>query len=198
MTNSNATAAEQRENPEPEEGTSPVPWAVVILTECLVMSCIAYIGYANVDTPSEWGDARSPLELAGGPPAAGAAKVDGAAVFASSCAGCHQATGAGLPGVFPPLAGSEWVAGKDATAAAIVLQGVTGDLTVKGTTYKGAMPAFKAQLSDDQVAAVLSHVRAQWGNAAAAVAPTTVAKVRSQLASRAGPFAGGKDVETLP
>ena len=198
MSNSNATAAEQRENPEPEEGTRPVPWSVVILTECLVVFCIAYIGYANVDTPSEWGDARNPSELAGGPPAAGAAKVDGAAVFASSCAGCHQATGAGLPGVFPPLAGSEWVAGKDGTAAAIVLQGVTGDLAVKGTTYKGAMPAFKAQLSDDQVAAVLSHVRSQWGNAAAAVTPATVAKVRSQLASRAEPFAGGKDLETLP
>src|SRR4051812_25681641 len=95
MNHTKATAAELRENPEPEEGTRPVPWAVVILTECLVVFCIVYIGYANVDTPSEWGDARSLSELAGGPPVASAAKVDGAAVFASSCAGCHQATGAG-------------------------------------------------------------------------------------------------------
>jgi mono/diheme cytochrome c family protein len=198
MSNSKATPAEQRENPLPEEGTRPVPWSVVILTECLVVFCIAYIGYANVDTPSEWGDARSRSELAGNPPAAGAAKVDGAAVFASSCAACHQASGAGLPGVFPPLAGSEWVVGKDGTAAAIVLQGVTGDITVKGTTYKGAMPAFKEQLSDDQVAAVLGHVRSQWGNAAAAVTPSTVSKVRSQLTSRTAPFSSGKELETLP
>jgi mono/diheme cytochrome c family protein len=198
MTDSRATAAERRENPEPEEGTRPVPWSVVILTECLVVLCVVYIGYANVDTPSEWGDGRSRLELAGGPPTAGATKVDGAAVFASSCAGCHQATGAGLPGVFPPLAGSEWVLGKDGTAAAIVLQGVTGDLTVNGTTYKGAMPAFKAQLSDDQVAAVLSHVRSQWGNGAAVVNAATIAKVRSGLGSRTEPFAGGKELEALP
>jgi mono/diheme cytochrome c family protein len=198
MSNSKATAAEQRENPEPEEGTRPMPWSVLVLTECLVVFCIVYIGYANVDTPSEWGDGRSPSELAGGPPAAGATKVDGAAVFASSCAGCHQATGAGLPGVFPPLAGSEWVLGKDGTAAAIVMQGVTGDLTVKGTTYKGAMPAFKAQLSDDQVAAVLSHVRYQWGNTAAPVNAATIAKVRSELGSRVEPFTGGKELEGLP
>ena len=198
MSNIKATAAEQRENPDPEEGTRPVPWSVVILTECLVVFCIAYIGYADVDTPSEWGDARSRSELVGEPPASGTTKADGAAVFASSCAGCHQATGAGLPGVFPPLAGSEWVVGKDGTAAAIVLQGVTGDITVKGTTYKGAMPAFKTQLSDDQVAAVLSHVRSQWGNAATAVTPATIAKVRSQLASRVEPFASGKALEALP
>lgn len=197
MTRIHPTAAERREHPDPQEGARPIPWYVIVLVACLASVCVAYIVDANVDTPSEWGDGRSRSELSAGPAAAGG-KVDGSALFASACAACHQATGAGLPGVFPPLAGSEWVKGKPTTVAAIVLQGVSGPLTVKGGNYSGAMPAFKGQFSDEQVAAVLTHVRSQWGNGAAAVDAATVAKVREQLKSRTAPFAGGTELEALP
>jgi mono/diheme cytochrome c family protein len=89
------------------------------------------------------------------------------------------------------------VLGNEKTVAAIVLQGITGTLTVKGSPYNGAMPAFKAQLGDAQIAAVLSHVRSQWGNGAAAVAAETVAGVREQHKARAGPFAGDPDLAAL-
>ena len=191
------TAAQRRENPDPHEAANPMPWFVIILVGCLAAFCIVYIVEANVETPSDQGDGRSLAELAGDKPAAGA-KVDGAALFASVCAACHQPTGAGLPGVFPPLAGSEWVNGKETTMTAIVLHGVSGPLNVKGVNFNGAMPAFKEQFSDEQLAAVLSHVRSQWGNTGAPVSVATVTKVREQLKARTTPFAGGTELEALP
>jgi mono/diheme cytochrome c family protein len=158
---------------------------------------VVYIAYSDVDTPSSLGDGRTRAELAREPQAS-VSKVDGAALFASMCVACHQATGQGLPGVFPPLAGSEWVTGKETTLAAIVLHGVSGPLTVKGANYSGAMPAFKEQLDDAQIAAVLSHLRSQWGNGSAAVEVPIVAKVREATKSRNGPFAGGEELEALP
>src|SRR3546814_2284433 len=71
-----------------------------------------------------------------------------------------------LPGVFPPLANSEWVNGKASLTVQIVLHGVTGDLTVNGTHYNGHMPTFKDKLDDAQIAAVVSHIRGSFGNAA--------------------------------
>jgi mono/diheme cytochrome c family protein len=192
-----ATPSERREYQEPSEGTRPVPWYVAVMTGCLAAICIAYIVHANVDTPSEWGDARSASELSSGPLAAGA-RVDGSALYASSCAACHQATGLGLPGAFPPLAGSEWVKGKATTGAAIVLHGITGPLTVNGVGYSGAMPAFKDRFDDAQLAAVLTYVRSQWQNGAPAADAATVSRVREQLKSRTGPFSGGAELEALP
>ena len=197
MNPTDITPQQQRESAEPYEGSSPIPWFVVVLVGCLTALCIAYIVEANVDTPSEWGDGRTRAELAGERPVSGA-KVDGAVVFAAACVACHQGNGAGLPGVFPPLAGSEWVVGKETTIAAIVLQGIAGPITVKGSNYAGAMPAFKDQLSDDQLAAALTHVRSQWGNAGSPISAATVATVREQLKARTVPFAGGAELQALP
>lgn len=187
------SAQQQRENPDPHERSQPVPWSMRLLLAGLLVFCIGYISVAEIETPAAWGDGREAAELGGGK-APGAARADGAALFASLCAACHQANGQGLPGVFPPLAGSEWVQGKASTAAAIVLHGVTGSLSVKGTTYQGAMPAFGGQLSDEQIAAVLTHVRAQWGNTAAAVSAETVAQARAAHQQRTAPFAGDKEL----
>lgn len=185
-----------RENPEPQEGSNPMPWFVILLTALLLAFGVLYIARSAITNAATWGDGRSAAELQGPAPAAAGAVVDGAAVFASRCVACHQATGAGLPGVFPPLAGSEWVAAKEATLAALVLHGVNGTLTVKGSTYNGAMPAFGGQLQDAELAAVLTHIRSQWGNTAAAVSADTVASVRKETAARSEPFKG--DVELAP
>lgn len=197
MTRIRASAAERREHSDPDEGGRPIPWYVVLLAGCLASVCIAYIVGANVDTPSEWGDGRAESELSGGGPSAGT-KVDGSAIFASTCAACHQVTGEGLPGVFPPLAGSEWVQGKATTLAAIVLYGISGPLTVKGAQFAGAMPASKDRFDDEQVAAVLTYVRSRWGNAAPPVDAAIVSQVRDQLKSRTGPFSGGAELAALP
>lgn len=187
---------QQRENPEPQEGSNPMPWFVIVLTALLMAFGVVYISRSTIANAPALGDGRSTAELQGAAPAAAGAAVDGATVYASRCLACHQAGGAGLPGVFPPLAGSEWVTGKETTLAALVLHGVSGALTVKGSTYQGAMPAFGAQLQDAELAAVLTHIRSRWGNAAAPVTTETVAAVRKQTAARTEPFKG--DAELMP
>ncbi len=196
MKNHPVLLQESREHPDPHESLNPVPVYLHWLIGILLAFCVTYIGASQIDTPSSWGDGRTRAELVGARPAAGS-KVDGAATFSSNCVACHQSTGSGLPGVFPPLAGSEWVNGRDTTVAAIVLNGVAGPLTVKGSTYNGAMPTFKAQLSDDQIAAVLTYVRTQWGNASAPVKSDTVARMREETRSREGPFGGDKELQSL-
>jgi mono/diheme cytochrome c family protein len=121
---------------------------------------------------------------------------DGAEIFAARCAACHQAGGTGIPGAFPPLAGSNWVTGPDIAAVRIVLHGVQGKLTVNGAAYSGAMPAFGSQLSDADIAAVLSYVRSQWGNKAAPVGASLVTAQRAATAARSEPWNGDADLAT--
>ncbi|MGO4326098.1 cytochrome c [Cupriavidus sp. 2TAF22] len=184
-----AAAARSRENPDPHESRTPIPKVVLAIVAGLVAWGAWYIAVAPIDQPPEFGDRRTVADLQGsGKPAGGS--VDGAAIFQGRCVACHQATGMGLPGVFPPLAGSEWVNGKDAKAAAIVLRGITGKLTVKGSAYNGAMPAFADQLNDAEIAAVLTHVRGQWGNSAPPVTADTVKAARAETAAMTAPFDG--------
>lgn len=117
--------------------------------------------------------------------ASATANVDsiGRAVYAT-CTACHQATGLGVPGAFPPLAGSEIVTGKPEIPVAIVLHGMMGPVKVKGIEYNGVMTAWGAAFNDVQVAAVTTYIRSQWGNSAPAVTPELVAKVRAASSGR--------------
>ena len=86
----------------------------------------------------------------------------------ATCVGCHQANGAGIPGVFPPLAGHAadlfLADGGRAYLVNVMLYGLQGEIVVDGSTYNGVMPAFP-QLGDDAIAAVLNHIVTEWGNA---------------------------------
>ncbi|QDL36328.1 c-type cytochrome [Rhodoferax sediminis] len=197
MTTPEILPQQERENPEPVEGANPTPWFIIVLVTALFIFGVVYILRTTLNTPSDWGDGRTAAELQGAPALAAGAAVDGAAVFASHCVACHQATGLGLPGVFPPLAGSDWVAGKEATLIAIVLHGINGPLTVEGKPYNGAMPTFQGQLQDAEVAAVLTHVRSQWGNTGAPITADAVAAVRKDTASRTEPFKGDAELGPL-
>jgi len=108
----------------------------------------------------------------------------GSDVFAQNCAACHGRDGRGVPGTFPPLSGSEWVAANASTPIRIVLHGLQGHIQVEGRGFNGVMPAFGARLSDQELAAVLSYVRSAWGNGAAAVQPSSIAEVRRADAGR--------------
>ena len=120
---------QQRENSEPYEGLSQVPRLVVALSSLMFVVCVVYIAHADIANPSTFGDGRSVAELQGPTQAQKVSQIDGSAIFASRCVACHQSNGLGLPGVFPPLAGSEWVAGKAELLAALVLHGINGPLT---------------------------------------------------------------------
>src|ERR1700682_5264062 len=189
-----------RENPDPEEAGNPIPRWVLGLALLLALVCAYYILRANASTATGYGDQRTVRDLRQHPkPAGGAASAaDGAAIFSARCAACHQATGAGLPSVFPPLAGSNWVNCRDTTVIQIVLHGIQGSLTVNGVKYNGAMPTFGAQLSDAEIAAVLTHVRSDWGNKAGAVGAQQVAAQRAATAQRNEPWQGDSDLSKMP
>lgn len=110
----------------------------------------------------------------------------GASVY-QQCQGCHQPTGAGIPGVFPPLAGHvpEILAAKGGREYIIhvLLYGLTGEISVKGAKYNGAMPAFGQSLKDEEIAAVLNHISTSWGNKLPAGQKAfTAAEVKAQRA----------------
>jgi nitrite reductase (NO-forming)/hydroxylamine reductase len=103
----------------------------------------------------------------------------GAKVFAAACMACHQSDGKGLPGAFPPLAGSDFLRADPQRAIRIVLHGLTGAVTVNGTEFNSVMPPM-AQLSDAELADVLTYVMNSWGNDLGRVSSTEIAAVRAQ------------------
>ncbi|HEX7348118.1 MAG TPA: c-type cytochrome [Rhodanobacteraceae bacterium] len=103
----------------------------------------------------------------------------GKALFDSTCAACHQATGEGVPGAFPPLKGNAAVDNADPTLHLhTILHGAHG-VTIGGVKYAGAMPEFASQLSDDDIANIANYERSSWGNHAKQVTPAEVAKIRA-------------------
>ena len=186
--------AQQRESIEPTENSKPIPKLFLIFALAHVLWGAAYIVTTGPFGASALGDKRTVADLAGAASSA-AGVVDGKKVFAANCVACHQATGKGLPGVFPPLDGSEWVIGEGRVIANILLHGINGELEVMGVVYKGAMPAFK-QLSDLELAAVTTYVRAEWSNKAGPITPQLFEAER-KASTRTAPFVGGAELKAL-
>ena len=187
--------AQGRENAEPEERLQPVPLTVAAVTLAMVLFGVVYLLFSDPFGNSELGDRRTIADLAGPAPAAPGAVADGKQLFTANCVACHQATGKGLPGVFPPLDASEWVLGDARTVANILLHGVDGEMEVAGTTYKGAMPAFQ-QLSDTELAALATYIRGSWSNKADAVQAALFEQER-KANPRTTPFEGGAALKAL-
>jgi len=105
-----------------------------------------------------------------------ASASDGATVYVTDCSSCHQSGGQGVAGAFPPLAGNPVVTGNPLGVIEIVKGGLQGRVVVNGASYSGIMPSWKGQISDDQVASVITYIRSAWGNKASGV---TVAQVQA-------------------
>ncbi|MBI5388583.1 MAG: cytochrome c [Verrucomicrobia bacterium] len=115
------------------------------------------------------------------------AAARGKTVFKTFCAPCHMESGLGDSTRFiPPLAGSEWVNTDGPNRIVrIVLNGLQGPITVKGQSYGGAaMLPWRDVLNDQDIAAVLTYVRSEWGNKGAPVTPEDAKKVREATAAR--------------
>jgi nitrite reductase (NO-forming) len=108
---------------------------------------------------------------------------EGERTYNQTCFACHQASGQGLPGIFPPLAGSDYLLADRERAIGIVIQGKQGEIEVNGKKYNQVMTP--QNLNDGQIANVLSFVMNSWGNTAAMVTPEEVARVRSGLTAAA-------------
>jgi nitrite reductase (NO-forming) len=102
----------------------------------------------------------------------------GEALFAGTCSVCHQANGAGLAGVFPPLAKSDFLAADKNRAVRVVLHGLSGKVTVNGSEYNSVMPPMN-QLNDDEVANILTYVLNSWGNPGGRILTEDVKKERA-------------------
>lgn len=102
----------------------------------------------------------------------------GERIYAQNCLACHQANGMGIPGAFPPLAGSDFLAADKIRAIGVVINGQQGEIVVNGTTYNGVMPA--VALGDSQVASVLTYVMNTWGNDYGEVTALEVTQKRSE------------------
>ena len=101
----------------------------------------------------------------------------GERLYGNICAACHQATGQGIPGVFPPVAGSDFLNADRDRAISAVLYGLSGPVTVNGQQYNSVMPGLG--MSDDDIANVLTYVYGNWNNSGLDVTPATVAAIRS-------------------
>jgi mono/diheme cytochrome c family protein len=109
--------------------------------------------------------------------ASGPSKSNGAQLYAQNCAACHGASGAGVPGAFPPLAHDPVVTAANPTQhITVVLKGMHGK-PIGGKSYSSQMPSF-SQLSDNDIAAIINHERTSWGNKAPIVTPAQVKSAR--------------------
>ena len=179
-----------REKPEPTEGYSPLPLMLLgLMSACILFSAI-YLGrYSGGFDPMVYDERILPgMQGAVAAPVVLDPRALGRRVFMTNCIACHQTTGLGLPGAYPPLAGSEWAQGPEDRIIRIVLDGLTGPITVKGGSFNSTMPVFGPLLRDEQIADVLTYVRSEWGNNAPPVAPDKVKQIRAAVADRNGPW----------
>lgn len=165
--------AHQREAPEPEEGAREVPKFVFVYILILIAWGVGYYAW-QIGKPMQGGDSRTATAQQAVSSESGSAVVDGAVVYNTHCIACHQGAGRGIPGAFPPLAGSEWVLAEPAITVSIVQDGLKGPIVVAGGTYNGVMPYFHGKLSSTEIAAVLTYIRSEWGNDATTVNPFMV------------------------
>ena len=187
-------AAIAREKVEPRVGREPLSLWLIAIYGLAVFFGGAYLGRYSGNFS---GDGLDPLGGApriaskggGAGPSAQAAELTsaekGKKIFSANCATCHQATGLGVAGQYPPLAGSEIVNGGARRPAMIVLKGLVGPVTVKGQKFGSAvMQPWEKTLTDQKIADVLTYVRQEWGNTAGPVAPEGIAALRKELAGR--------------
>ncbi len=195
-------AAIGRERPDPVEGREPLNlWLVVFIAALLFWAGAYLTHYSGGFRADEFNE----LQINPPPPPApkgGAGGGEdplikqGAVVYTTYCAPCHQADGNGVAGQFPPLAGSEWVLGEGPNRIIrIVLHGLQGPIEVKGQAYNNAMNAFRDSLSDAEIAAAISYIRNSWGNKASVVKPDEVVALRGATADRSAPWSAAELLE---
>lgn len=200
-------AAIQREKREPRAGLEPLSIWLIAVYGLAIFFGGAYLGRFS---GSFSGDGLDPLGGApraakagaagpiGGPVAELGPAERGKKIFGANCATCHQPTGVGIPGQYPPLAGSEYVLGGTKRLASILLKGLEGPISVKGQQFGSAvMQPWDKTLTDAKIADVLTYIRSAWGNTAPPVTPQGIAARRKELADHPGSF-HSDDLHAIP
>lgn len=201
-----------REHAEPRSGTMPIPTWLGVLSAGALCWAGAYVGMfhggfssslynENESTPV----AFFPLPSTGGAGAGAAEELPlaqlGEKIYKNNCSVCHQPTGVGQPPQIPPLAGSEWVDGSEASEKrllAILLRGITGPMTVKGASYNStAMTGFGSQMKPRELAGVLTYIRQAWGNKAGEVTEAQVLAAKKAFADKVGAYTEA-EIKAIP
>ena len=191
----------ENEKNDPQEGSSLKFINVPLVLIALFLGFgVTYLALKTDNTSMTPGDSRTTPKGATTPseanrPAESANNFPvlmerGKQVFTTACQSCHQATGAGIPGVFPPLAESEWVNGSPKQVIAILLHGLQGEINVKGQKFQGVMPPFKDQLKSEDIAAVATYIRNSFGNKSDLVPVELVNKVKEETKSKTTSWGG--------
>lgn len=190
----NAFSGGEPFDPVRAESSGPIPvwtWVLVVI----VVSWAAWYALYAFAVPSAYAStptyednpvamAQQPMtqtsaaKTSGGGSAGGFDyAATGAQLYGQNCSACHGATGTGVPGAFPPLAGDPVVTAADpAMHVKVVLHGLS-KVPIKGTSYASQMPSF-SQLSDADIAAIIDHERTSWGNSAPIITPDVVKRAR--------------------
>ena len=170
---------------EPVRAETPAPiptWAwvlaLVVVAWAMWYSAMEFQEYRQRNLAAGQPTGQSAAPAAGSTVSQATWAILGEQVFGNKCSTCHQVSGMGVAGVFPPLAGDAVVTAKDsAEHIRIVLRGRQGQ-AIGGVAYPSPMPAFIDQLTDDEIAAVINHERTSWGNKGPLVTPKDVAALR--------------------
>jgi mono/diheme cytochrome c family protein len=191
-------AAIAREKREPRVGLEPLSiWLIVVYGLALFFGG-AYLGRYSGNFSGDSLDVSYTPSKGHGPAGGGGGAGSeqpltpverGKKIFSANCATCHQMSGEGVAGQYPPLAGSEFTNGGSRRAAMIVLKGLEGPVKVKGQMYGTAvMQPWDKTLTDQKIADVLTFERTSWGNHGSPVTAEQIAALRKELASRAESF----------
>jgi mono/diheme cytochrome c family protein len=185
-----AGLAALRDGPEPTAGRIAVPLILIVLLGLVIYVADAhminrggefhpYVYYPFPDIEAvTLAHPQDPIEQR---------RRRGRVVYTTiGCVGCHQATGLGQAGTFPPLAGSEWVVARNPNRLIrIALNGLQGPVQVAGNDFNSnAMVPWKETLNDEKIADLLTYIRLEWGNKAPPVTPDQVRQVRAQTLDR--------------
>ena len=184
--------------PEPAEGFKLMPLFLLgFVSTMIFVTCIYVVHYRAGFSPMVYDERFDPKAGAGSaikeltPEQVVAA---GKKSYVQVCAACHQVTGQGVAGVYPPLVDSEWVTGNEERVVRVLLHGLNGNIEVHGKTYNGAMPAFGKvtgggyNWNEEKISQVLTYIRQEWGNIAVPITKAKVAEVLAKEAARSKPW----------
>jgi len=184
-----------REKPEPEESHSPMPLFLLGFISAMVLMVAIYFVHNSGGLSQSFSFKQAAMvyderfDPKNAPAANAEVKLDplvlGKKNYASVCAACHQPNGAGVPGVYPPLAKSDWANGSEELIIRILLHGLTGPIKVAGADFNSTMPTIGPggyNFSDEKIAAVLTYIRQEWGNNAPAITTEKVTEIRTKTA----------------
>jgi mono/diheme cytochrome c family protein len=174
---------ENKPNGEPRSAWATLPVWIVMLTALLAYRGCIYVDHvggfqAKLYPPYN----ELPPELGGG----GDEQAKGRKMYTDFCTPCHQANGMGVPGQFPPLGGSDWVNAEGINRIGrIVMNGIQGPIKVNGADYNNVMVPWKDFMkSDEDLAAILTFIRGNFGNKSSPITAADVKAIRAEEMGR--------------